>query len=118
MCLTPCIGSDNILAAIVDSTGHLPQSPTAQVSATISVSAPVSSVSTDSKSESPTKQTVLQVHPQETNRRGRKTNRGRRGKAATLSVHQSSHFKVLQIDYMLCACHSSLSHFPYYCRKI
>ncbi|XP_028066445.1 uncharacterized protein LOC114269332 isoform X3 [Camellia sinensis] len=55
---------------------------------TISVSAPVSSVSTDSRSESLSKQKELQA--EETNRQYKKVNRGRGVKPAILSLGSAS----------------------------
>ncbi|GMP33812.1 hypothetical protein CsSME_00006969 [Camellia sinensis var. sinensis] len=69
--------------------GNFPQVTSCdQEYSTISVSAPVSSVSTDSRSESLSKQKQLQ--PEETNRQYKKVNRGRGVKPAILSLGSAS----------------------------
>ncbi|KAK9277996.1 hypothetical protein L1049_027553 [Liquidambar formosana] len=71
-----------------------------QDSSTITVSAPVSSVSTDDKSESPARQNDGQVPLGEANRYSKKGNHGKVGKAAILSpgsassLRRSPRFKV------------------------
>lgn len=69
-----------------DSTGVLPQfAGFHQVSSTISISAPVSSVSTDGRDESPSEKNELQIKHEQTNRHFKMVIHEERGRQVSLS---------------------------------